>query len=69
MFQDGKVAIGVTFPWTVVAGRVQPDGNRCGGVVPLPAGPNGTRESAVMWMAKHQPTLNTLKKHGHCSNS
>lgn len=50
MFQDGKVAIGVTFhgPWWQDVFNQTP--NLQWGVVPLPAGPNGTRESAVMWM-------------------
>jgi multiple sugar transport system substrate-binding protein len=50
MFQDGQVAIGVTFhgPWWQDVFNETP--NLEWGVVPLPAGPNGTRESAVMWM-------------------
>ncbi len=50
MFQDGKVAIGVTFhgPWWQDVFNETP--NLQWGVVPLPAGPNGTHESAVMWM-------------------
>ena len=50
MFQDGKLAIGVTFhgPWWQDVFNETP--NLQWGVVPLPAGPNGTHESAVMWM-------------------
>lgn len=50
MFQDGKVAIGVTYhgPWWQDVFNQTP--NLSWGVVPLPAGPNGTHESAVMWM-------------------
>ena len=50
MFQDGKIAIGVTFhgPWWQDVFNETP--NLQWGVVPLPAGPEGTRESAVMWM-------------------
>ena len=50
MFQDGKVAIGVTFhgPWWQDVFNETP--NLQWGVAPLPAGPNGTHESAVMWM-------------------
>jgi len=50
MFQDGKVAIGITFHgpwWQDVLNKVP---NLKWGVVPLPAGPDGKRESAVMWM-------------------
>jgi multiple sugar transport system substrate-binding protein len=50
MFQDGKVAIGVTFhgPWWQDVFNETPGLEWS--VVPLPAGPEGTRESAVMWM-------------------
>lgn len=50
MFQDGQIAIGVTFhgPWWQDVFNETP--NLQWGVAPLPAGPNGTRESAVMWM-------------------
>ncbi len=50
MFQDGKVAIGVTYhgPWWQDVFNQTP--NLSWGVAPLPAGPNGTHESAVMWM-------------------
>ena len=50
MFQDGKIAIGVTFhgPWWQDTFNQTP--NLSWGVVPLPVGPNGTHESAVMWM-------------------
>lgn len=50
MFQDGKIAIGVTFhgPWWQDVFDKTP--NLSWGVVPLPAGPDGIRESAVMWM-------------------
>jgi multiple sugar transport system substrate-binding protein len=50
MFQDGKIAIGVTFhgPWWQDVFNQTPNLNW--GVVPLPVGPTGTHESAVMWM-------------------
>jgi multiple sugar transport system substrate-binding protein len=50
MFQDGQIAIGVTFhgPWWQDVFNETP--NLEWSVVPLPAGPEGTRESAVMWM-------------------
>ncbi len=50
MFQDGNVAIGVTFhgPWWQDTFNSTPNLNW--GVVPLPSGPTGTHESAVMWM-------------------
>lgn len=50
MFQDGDIAIGVTFhgPWWQDVFNETP--NLEWSVAPLPAGPNGTRESAVMWM-------------------
>ena len=50
MFQDGKIAIGITFhgPWWQDVLNETP--NLEWAVVPLPAGPEGTRESAVMWM-------------------
>jgi multiple sugar transport system substrate-binding protein len=50
MFQDGKIAIGVTFhgPWWQDTFNQTP--NLSWGVAPLPVGPNGTHESAVMWM-------------------
>lgn len=49
MFQDGKIAIGVTFhgPWWQDVFNETP--NLDWGVVPIPAGPAGHR-SAVMWM-------------------
>ena len=50
MFQDGKVAIGQTYhgPWWQDVLNETP--NLQWGVVPIPAGPGGTHESAVMWM-------------------
>lgn len=50
MFQDGKFAIGVTYhgPWWQDVFNETP--NLQWGVAPIPAGPNGTHESAVMWM-------------------
>jgi multiple sugar transport system substrate-binding protein len=50
MFQDGQIAIGITFhgPWWQDVLNQTPDLEWA--VVPLPAGPNGTQESAVMWM-------------------
>jgi multiple sugar transport system substrate-binding protein len=50
MFQDGQIALGVTFhgPWWQDVFNETP--NLEWAVVPLPAGPNGTHESAVMWM-------------------
>jgi multiple sugar transport system substrate-binding protein len=49
MFQDGKIAIGVTFhgPWWQDVFNETP--NLDWGVVPIPSGPAGHR-SAVMWM-------------------
>lgn len=49
MFQDGKIAIGVTFhgPWWQDVFNNTP--NLDWGVVPIPSGPAGHR-SAVMWM-------------------
>jgi len=49
MFQDGKIAIGVTFhgPWWQDVFNETP--NLAWSVVPIPAGPAGHR-SAVMWM-------------------
>ncbi len=49
MFQDGKIAIGVTFhgPWWQDVFNDTPNLNW--GVVPIPSGPAGHR-SAVMWM-------------------
>lgn len=60
MFQDGKVAIGVTYhgPWWQDVFNATP--GLQWGVVPLPAGPNGTHESAVMWMGWG---LNAATKH------
>lgn len=50
MFQDGTVAIGVTFhgPWWQDVFNETP--NLSWAAVPLPVGPNGNSESAVMWM-------------------
>lgn len=50
MFQDGQIAIGITYhgPWWQDVLNETP--NMEWAVVPLPAGPNGTLESAVMWM-------------------
>jgi multiple sugar transport system substrate-binding protein len=50
MFQDGQIAIGITFhgPWWQDVLNETP--NLDWSVAPLPAGPAGTRESAVMWM-------------------
>src|SRR5664279_3737398 len=50
MFADGKIAIGVTYhgPWWQDTFNQTP--NLSWGVAPLPVGPNGTNESAVMWM-------------------
>lgn len=50
MFQDGQIAIGVTFhgPWWQDVFNETP--NLSWSVAPLPAGPDGIRESAVMWM-------------------
>lgn len=50
MFQDGKIAMGVTFhgPWWQDVFNETPD--LSWGVAPLPVGPGGTHESAVMWM-------------------
>jgi len=50
MFQDGQIAIGITFhgPWWQDVLNETP--NLDWSVSLLPAGPNGTNESAVMWM-------------------
>ncbi|HVU14978.1 MAG TPA: sugar ABC transporter substrate-binding protein [Phototrophicaceae bacterium] len=50
MFADGKIAIGVTYhgPWWQDVFNQTP--GLSWGVAPLPVGPNGTHESAVMWM-------------------
>ncbi len=50
MFADGKIAIGITFhgPWWQDVFNKVP--NLQWAAAPLPVGPNGTHESAVMWM-------------------
>lgn len=50
MFQDGKIAMGVTFhgPWWQDVFNSTP--NLEWSVVPVPAGPEGDRASVLMWM-------------------